>query len=71
LIYPGLDHVTPRPVFEALQAMLQGRAVETSIIHYPDAEHGFMHTPSPANDAATRSATPQIYGFFDAHLSSG
>lgn len=68
LIYPGHDHVTPQPVFRALQAMLQGRAAETSIIHYPDAEHGFMHNPSPANDAATRSAIPQIYGFFDAHL---
>ncbi|HXP94638.1 MAG TPA: dienelactone hydrolase family protein [Candidatus Binatia bacterium] len=70
VIYPGLDNVTPRPVFEALQAMLQGRAASTSVIHYPDAEHGFMHAPGPANDAATRSATPQIYGFFDAYLSS-
>jgi len=68
LIYPGQDRVTPRPVFERLQTALESRTVETTILHYPKAEHGFMHAPSPDNDAATKTALPQIYGFFDAHL---
>jgi dienelactone hydrolase len=63
--YPGRDIVTSRTTFEALQAQLQGRAAETSILYYPQAEHGFMHAPSPANDAATRTAKPQIFGFLE------
>jgi carboxymethylenebutenolidase len=70
LVYPGQDRVTARPTFRALQAMLQGRSVETSILYYPNAEHGFMHTPSPVNDAATRSALPQIYAFLETHLTT-
>jgi carboxymethylenebutenolidase len=70
LVYPGQDRVTPRPVFERLQTALEARPVETTILHYPSAEHGFMHAPSPANDAATATARPQIYGFFEAHLKS-
>lgn len=68
VVYPGQDRVTSRPVFQALQAMLQGRSVETTILFYPEAEHGFMHTPSPVNDAATKTALPQIYAFLDTHL---
>jgi carboxymethylenebutenolidase len=68
LAYPTLDHVTPRPVFEALQSMLQGRTAPTSILHYPEAQHGFMHRPGTVNDEATRTAKPQIYGFFEAFL---
>jgi carboxymethylenebutenolidase len=68
VVYPGQDRVTPRPVFFALQALLQGRTAETSILYYPEAEHGFMHTPSPVNDAATRTAKPQIHAFFETHL---
>jgi carboxymethylenebutenolidase len=68
IVYPGQDRVTPRPVFRALQAILQGRTPETSILYYPEAEHGFMHTPSPVNDAATRTAVPQIEAFLETHL---
>ena len=70
LVYPGRDRVTPTAVFVQLQTALQSRPVETTILHYPHAGHGFMHDPSPENDAATASAKPQIFGFFNAHLSS-
>jgi carboxymethylenebutenolidase len=70
LLYPGLDRVTPRPVFEATQAMLQGRSAETVILHYPEAEHGFMHSPGAANEAATRVARPQVYAFLEGHLTA-
>jgi carboxymethylenebutenolidase len=68
LVYPGKDQVTSRPVFQALQALLQGRASNTSVLFYPDAEHGFMHMPSAANDIATRNAMPQIDTFLDTYL---
>lgn len=69
LVYPGLDRVTPRSVFEKLQTALESRQAETTILYYPKAEHGFMHAPSPDNDYATKTALPQIHGFFEAHLS--
>lgn len=68
LLYPGRDHVTPRPVFEALQAALQSRSVETATLLYPEAEHGFFHNASLVNDAAARSARPQIEAFLQGHL---
>jgi carboxymethylenebutenolidase len=68
MLYPGRDHVTPRAVFETLQAALQSRSVETSIQLYPDAEHGFFHHEGAANAAAARSARPQIEAFLKAHL---
>jgi carboxymethylenebutenolidase len=68
LVYPGKDQVTSRPVFQALQGLLQGRASDTSVLYYPDAEHGFMHVPGPANDIATGNAVPQIDAFLDRYL---
>jgi carboxymethylenebutenolidase len=68
LVYPGKDQVTTRPVFHALQALLQGRTSDTSVLYFSDAEHGFMHVPSPANDIATRDAVPQIDSFLDTYL---
>jgi carboxymethylenebutenolidase len=68
IAYPGHDIVTARATFDVLQAQLQGRDAETSILFYPQAEHGFMHMPSPVNDAATRSAKPQIFGFLETYL---
>jgi carboxymethylenebutenolidase len=68
LAYPGQDTVTARPTFEALQAQLYSREAETSILFYPHAGHGFMHTHNPANDAATRTAKPQVYAFLDTYL---
>ena len=70
MVYPGKDQVTSRPVFQALQALLQGRASDTSVLYYPDAEHGFMHVPSQTNDIATRDATPQIDAFLDTYLAN-
>jgi carboxymethylenebutenolidase len=69
IAYPGRDIVTSHAMFEALQAQLHGRDAETSILYYPHAEHGFMHSPSPANDAATRTAKPQVFGFLETYLS--
>lgn len=69
LIYPGRDRVTSYEIFRAIEAALQQRSVETSVLLYPEAEHGFMHKPGVAvNDAATASARPQIGGFLAAHL---
>jgi carboxymethylenebutenolidase len=68
VVYPGRDIVTSHASFEALQAQLHARAAETAILYYPDAEHGFMHTHSPVNDAAARSANPQVLAFLDAYL---
>lgn len=68
LLYPSLDRVTPNPVFRALQEMLQGRKAPTTILHYPEAEHGFMHIHDPLNDEATRASLPQVYGFFEAYI---
>lgn len=70
VLYPGRDRVTPRAMFDALQSTLQGRDAETTILFYPKAEHGFMHIPSQENDAATRTARPQIYAFLEAHLNA-
>jgi carboxymethylenebutenolidase len=66
--YPGRDVVTSRTTFEALQGQLQGRDAETSILYYPQAEHGFMHAHSPVNDAATRTAKPQVFSFLETYL---
>jgi carboxymethylenebutenolidase len=71
LICAGNDPVTPRPIFDTLIAVLhnrRGARDETSVLFYPQAGHGFMHIPSELNDAATRSALPQIQNFLDIHL---
>jgi carboxymethylenebutenolidase len=71
LICAGNDPVTPRPIFDTLIGVLQNRrgvADETNVLFYPEAGHGFMHIPSPPNDAATRTALPQIQNFLDIHL---
>lgn len=68
VVYPGQDRVTPRPVFRAMQAMLEGREAATTILYYPNAEHGFMHSTGDANEAATRTARPQVTAFLEAQL---
>lgn len=68
LLYPGKDVVTSRPVFEALQTILQGRTAPTTTLIYPNAEHGFMHATGPENEAATKLARPQVYAFLETHL---
>lgn len=66
--YPGRDAVTPRPVFEALRVLLYARAAETTILFYPEADHGFMHAKGPANEAATKTARPQVLAYLDTYL---
>jgi carboxymethylenebutenolidase len=66
--YPGRDAVTPRPVFEALRDLLYGREAETTILFYPEAEHGFMHAKGEANAAATKTARPQVLAYLDTYL---
>ena len=66
--YPGRDAVTRAPVFEALRVLLYGRSAETSILYYPEAEHGFMHAQEPANEAATKTARPQVLAYLDTYL---
>lgn len=68
VFYPGRDHVTPRPVFEAIQGALQTRNAETAVAIYPEAKHGFFHNPGPENEAAARAARPLLYAFLDGHL---
>jgi carboxymethylenebutenolidase len=68
VLCPGSDSVTPRPMYDAVQAALQTREIETATLYYPKAGHGFMHIPSPENDAAHKVARPQVHAFFDAHL---
>lgn len=67
--YPGRDAVTPRPVFEALRVLLYARDAETTILFYPEAGHGFMHSKDPANEAATVTARPQVLAYLDTYLS--
>lgn len=70
LVYPGRDRVTPRPVFERIQAQLEAREVETVVSVYPHAEHGFMHLPDDGvNSAATKRARPQVMAYLDSYLS--
>jgi carboxymethylenebutenolidase len=68
LIVPGQDKVTAPEVYRALSTSLNARRATTTIVTYPEAGHGFMHHPGPANEAATDSARPQIDAFLNAHL---
>jgi carboxymethylenebutenolidase len=70
LVYPGRDHVTSRETFGALVTQLERRTAPTTVVEFPEAGHGFMHRPSPENDAATRASRPQIAGFLDAFLAT-
>lgn len=79
VLYPGQDHVTSRPIFEALRESLESRANAPTITHvYPEADHGFTEGPSPltgedrsakpANRAAHASAWSQTMALFRACL---
>lgn len=65
MLRPGIDHVSSPETYEALTQSLLRRRAPTTIGIYPEAEHGFMHRPTPdANVAATKLAAPQLLGFF-------
>jgi len=69
LLRPGNDHVTSPDTYQALTRALVGRSALTTIQRFPEAEHGFMHRPTPdANVTATKLAAPQLIGFFKASL---
>lgn len=68
MIYPGKDHVTSRAAFDRMQEALQSREAPTVTHLLPDADHGFLHRPSPQNDAAGAFTTPQAMAFFKAAL---
>jgi carboxymethylenebutenolidase len=69
MLRPGIDHVASPETYEALAAALLRRSAPTAIQIYPEAEHGFMHRPTPAaNVAATKLAAPQLVAFLKACL---
>ena len=69
MLRPGNDHVTSPDTYQALTGALVGRSAPTTIQRFPEAEHGFMHRPTPdANVAATKLAAPQLIAFFKASL---
>jgi carboxymethylenebutenolidase len=61
--YPGRDQVTSRDNFLALQKSLQSRSAPTTVLLYPEADHGFMWRKGEANEAATAAAQPQLDAF--------
>jgi dienelactone hydrolase len=68
LLYPEHDEVTPRAKFLKLQSALQARDLETVVVMFPEAGHGFLHDHNDTNDAAARIAVPQIEAFLLAHI---
>jgi carboxymethylenebutenolidase len=71
LIYPMKDRVTANDTFFRLQASLERRGGgATSVLLYPSADHGFMHTAGAHNEAADRHARPQILSFLEASLAA-
>lgn len=69
MLRPGNDHVTSPETYDALTRALLSRQQPTTIQRYPEAEHGFMHRPTPeANVTATRLASPQLIAFLNACL---
>jgi carboxymethylenebutenolidase len=69
MLRPGIDHVASPETYEALTSSLLRRSAPTAIQTYPEAEHGFMHRPTPAaNVAATKLAAPQLVAFLKACL---
>lgn len=67
--YPGQDHIVPRDSFKRLQAALQSRTDETSILAvHPRAHHGFSDRKNhvdPDNAAAFALAWPQVMAFIN------
>lgn len=69
MLRPGNDHVSSPETYEVLTRTLLSRRYPTTIQIYPEAEHGFMHRPTPeANVAATKLASPQVIAFLGACL---
>jgi carboxymethylenebutenolidase len=68
LVIPGHDHITQAETYERLQTALERRAAYTVVQRHPDAHHGFMHTPEPANAIAAKRSRPVLSAFFEACL---
>jgi carboxymethylenebutenolidase len=69
LIYPLRDRVTNNETFFRLQESLQRRpAAATMVQLYPEADHGFMHSPGENNAAAHRHARPLVKSFLETTL---
>jgi carboxymethylenebutenolidase len=71
LITPGIDHLTSRAVFDALQTSLQSRPALTSIQYFPQAEHAFLQTDrrlGPANEQAVGMSRATTFGFLNGVL---
>ena len=71
LITPGIDHLTSRAIFDALQTSLQSRPALTSIQYFPQAEHAFLQTDrrlGPANEQAVGISRAATFGFLSSVL---
>ncbi|HXQ51892.1 MAG TPA: dienelactone hydrolase family protein [Stellaceae bacterium] len=68
LVVPGHDHVTNAETYERLQTALERRSAYTLVQRHPEAQHGFMHTPDPANALATKRSRPVLSAFLEACL---
>lgn len=70
--YGDLDKGIPEEDVEALRAATAPLAVETEVVRYPDADHGFNCEDRPAvyNPVAAADAWSRMGAFFDKHLTA-
>jgi carboxymethylenebutenolidase len=68
-LFGDLDGGIPVEDVEALRDALKSASVETDIVRYADAEHGFHCDQRPAyNEAAAKDGWSRALAWFDAHL---
>jgi carboxymethylenebutenolidase len=69
-LYGDLDTGIPTAEVEALRDVTGRLDVDTEIVRYPLAGHGFHCDARPAayNDEATKDADGRVRAFFDANL---
>jgi carboxymethylenebutenolidase len=69
-LYGDLDQSIPVDQVEALRAATEATSVETEIVRYADAKHGFHcdARPDSLNEAAARDAYARALAFFAEHL---
>jgi carboxymethylenebutenolidase len=69
-LFGDLDTGIPVAEVEALRDVTDRLGVDTEIVRYPQAEHGFHCDARPAayNDEATKDADVRVRTFYDAHL---
>jgi len=70
-LYGDLDQGIPVDSVESLRAAAKRAKVETEIVRYPDADHGFNCNDRPAvyNAEAAADAWGRMLAWFDAHIS--